>query len=141
MTSEDVERAIEFLLQNQAKHDAQLGELRGQVAGLTQQIAETNRIVQMHAETQGEFIQIVTKALSDLAEAQRRNDAQIAESASRADGRTAVVEERIAEVEERNARRHDEAEQRHARRYDELDARLERLTVIVERIAELRAKE
>ena len=93
MTGEESERAIEFLLKNQATLEGQL--------------AATNRIIRMHAETQTEFIQIVTKAISDLAESQRRTDA------------------RIAEVEERSARRH-----------DNIDARLDRLVGVVERLAE-----
>jgi peptidoglycan hydrolase CwlO-like protein len=107
MTSEEMERAIEFLLRSQAKHDTQIAELRDQVA-------ETNRIVQMHADTQSEFIQIVTRTLEALGESQRRTD------------------ERLAQIAEAAAR----SEERNAHRYDELDARLDRLVSVVERLAE-----
>jgi tRNA(Ser,Leu) C12 N-acetylase TAN1 len=36
MTAEEIERVIEFLIESQAKHDAQIGELRDQVAGLAE---------------------------------------------------------------------------------------------------------
>jgi predicted aspartyl protease len=49
MTGEEMERAIEFLLQSQANLEAQ--------------IAETNRIVRLNAETVTTFIQTVTTAL------------------------------------------------------------------------------
>jgi hypothetical protein len=128
MTGEEVERAIEFLLKSQAS--------------LEGQIAETNRIVQMHAETQTEFIQIVTKAISDLAEAQRRAGVLSAEAIRDLADAQRRTDARTAEVEERSARRHEEidariakAEERGAHRYDELDARLDRLVGVVERLA------
>jgi uncharacterized protein YpiB (UPF0302 family) len=56
MTGEEMERAIEFLLQSQAKADAQIAETN-------QQIAETNQQLAVYAETQSVFIQTVTRAL------------------------------------------------------------------------------
>ena len=53
MTGEEMERAIEFLLQSQANFDARLEQTN-------QQVAETSRQLQAYAETQTEFIQIVT---------------------------------------------------------------------------------
>jgi predicted metal-dependent hydrolase len=136
MTGEEIERAIEFLLKNQATLEGQL--------------AETNRIIRMHAESQTEFIQIVTKAISDLAESQRRTDTHIAEAEERSarrheeiDARIdrmveagARTDERLAEVATRADARIAEAEARNSRRYDELDARLDRLVGVVERLAE-----
>lgn len=84
-----MERAIGFLLESQARHDAQIGELRDQVSGLTGQVAETNRIVQMHAESQIEFIGTVTRALEGLAAAQSQTDARL--------DRLAATVERLAE--------------------------------------------
>ncbi|MDQ1610566.1 MAG: hypothetical protein QOG00_497 [Pyrinomonadaceae bacterium] len=63
MTGEEMERAIEFLLQSQANLEAK--------------IAETNRIIQLQAETQTEFIQIVTHTMTGLAEAQSRTDERL----------------------------------------------------------------
>ncbi|HZB43795.1 MAG TPA: hypothetical protein VE360_01055 [Pyrinomonadaceae bacterium] len=81
MTGEEMERAIEFILQNQAtleEHVKQAEERIEQVnRNLSEQIAETNKIMQMHADTQTEFIKIVTKAIGDLAEAQQRTDDRV----------------------------------------------------------------
>jgi len=84
MTAEEMERAIGFLLESQARHDAQIG-------GLREMVAETNRVVQLHAETQTEFIQAVTghmesqreinasmrDAIRELVGSQSRTDARL----------------------------------------------------------------
>ncbi len=77
MSNEEVERAIGFLLESQAKHDAQIGELREAVAGLTQQVAETNRVVQMHADSQLQLNETITGAITALADSQRRTDERL----------------------------------------------------------------
>ncbi|HWT00576.1 MAG TPA: hypothetical protein VN256_10035 [Pyrinomonadaceae bacterium] len=61
MTGEEMERAIEFLLQSQANFDARLEQTN-------QQVAETSRQLQSYAETQSEFIQIVTRHIEAQAE-------------------------------------------------------------------------
>ncbi len=75
MTGQEMERAIEFLLQSQAAHDVRLEQLTTQVAGLTTQVAtlttlatDTSRQLQAYAETQSEFIQITTRTMSGLAD-------------------------------------------------------------------------
>jgi hypothetical protein len=98
MTSEEMERAIEFLLQSQANFEAQ--------------IAETNRIVQMQAESQSQLNEMLTKAITDLAEAQRRTEGKV---------------DRLIDVAAHSNTRHDET-----------DARLDRLSVVVERLVEER---
>ncbi|HKP73098.1 MAG TPA: hypothetical protein VJT82_09195 [Pyrinomonadaceae bacterium] len=118
MTGEEMERAIEFLLQGQAKHDAQLGELTDRVNQLTQQVAETNRIVQLHAETQSEFIQIVTNSFERLASAQASADKKIAEAQTQIAETNARSDARIAEMNARAA---------------ETDARLDRIASLMER--------
>ena len=70
MTGEEMERAIEFLLQSQANHEARLGEL-------TAQVAETGRQLSTYAETQSEFMQTMTQSVTGLAEAQERTDAKL----------------------------------------------------------------
>jgi hypothetical protein len=65
-----MEKAIETLLSNQATFESQL-------ALTNQQIAETNRIVQLSAETQTEFIQIVTDSIQSLVAAHSRTDARL----------------------------------------------------------------
>ncbi|HEX6622574.1 MAG TPA: hypothetical protein VF064_02595 [Pyrinomonadaceae bacterium] len=90
MTGEEMERAIEFLLQNHATHEERLRQTQ-------QQIAETNRIMQMHAETQTEFIKIVTKAIGDLAEALQRTAEAQRRTDDRVDRLAATVERFISE--------------------------------------------
>jgi predicted nucleic acid-binding Zn-ribbon protein len=86
MTSEEMERAIEFLLQSQANLEAQ--------------IAETNKIVQMHAESQSQLNETLTKTISALADAQARaesrSNARHDETDARLD-RLAAVVEKLAE--------------------------------------------
>lgn len=91
MTGEEMERAIEFLLQSQANFDARLEQLLQSQAnsesrlekleiGLeqtNQQVAETSRQLQVYAETQTEFIRIVTTTMQGLAAAQSRTDERI----------------------------------------------------------------
>ncbi|HEX8163717.1 MAG TPA: hypothetical protein VF538_17740 [Pyrinomonadaceae bacterium] len=150
MTAEEMERAIGFLLESQAKHDAQLSELRDQVS-------ETNRIVQMHAETQSQFIEIVSHTLEALGASQRRTDERLGEAngridalveaATRTDERLDALvkagtrtDERINALVEAGAR----ADERNARRSDEIDARLDRMVEAGaradERLAEIAAR-
>ena len=77
MTGEEMERAIEFLLQSQANHEARLGALTERVGSLTEQIAETGRQLSTYAETQSEFMQTMTQSVAGLAEAQARTDAKL----------------------------------------------------------------
>jgi TolA-binding protein len=102
MTAEEMERAISFLLDSQARHDAQIGQLNEQMAELVARVAETSRIVQMQAESQSQLNELLTKTMTDLATAQQR------------------------------------AEARSLARHDETDARLARLSVVVERLVEER---
>ena len=76
MTGEEMERAIEFILQNQATLEERIEQTQAQ-------IAETNRIVQMQATSQSEFNQTVTTAITALADGQQRlteSQRQFAES-------------------------------------------------------------
>lgn len=97
MTGEEMERAIEFLLQNQAKAEAQIAETGRQIAETQQQLAETNRQLAetdqqlaetgqrlaAYAETQSVFIQTVTRAL----EAQEQINATLRAADARTDER------------------------------------------------------
>jgi uncharacterized membrane protein YccC len=104
MTGEELERAIEFLLQGQANLQAR--------------IAETNRIVQLQAETQSEFIQIVTSTFERMDARQTRLEEAIAETNRSIAESNMRTDQRIAES---NARAAD------------TDARLDRLAALVER--------
>jgi ABC-type transporter Mla subunit MlaD len=70
MTTEEMERTIEFLLQSQAKHDAQIGELR-------ELVAETARAVQMQATSQSQLNGTLTNAITALADAQSKTDERL----------------------------------------------------------------
>lgn len=90
MTGEEMERAIEFLLQSQAKVDAQLAETNRQLAETNRQLAETDRQLAetdrqlaVYAETQSVFIQTVTRAL----EAQDQINASLRAADARTDER------------------------------------------------------
>ena len=84
MTGEEMERAIEFLLKNQATHDerisrtqAQIGEMQTQLSETQAQLSELGRVVQMQAESQSQFNQTVTTAITALAEAQTKTETKV----------------------------------------------------------------
>jgi hypothetical protein len=89
MTGEEMERAIEFLLKNQADFDVRLNRLAEEVGNLTVEVKETGKQLRMHAETQSEFIKIVTQHI----EAQvQTNEAQ-----ARTNNEFRATQKRIAE--------------------------------------------
>lgn len=88
MTGEEMERAIDFLLRSQAtlegrieQVNANLGtrieELTGRVGELTESVTELNRVVRMQADSQSQFNQTVTTAITTLAEAQAKTESKI----------------------------------------------------------------
>jgi ABC-type transporter Mla subunit MlaD len=96
MTGDEMERAIEFLLQNQAtleqrveQTQVQLSETQGQLGQVVESIAELNRVVRMQAESQGQLNQMLTTAVTALAEAQTKTEAKV--------DRLAGLVERLAE--------------------------------------------
>ena len=70
MTGEEMERAIEFLLQNQATLEQRVEQTQAQLSELT-------RVVQMQTDSQGQFNQTVTTAITALAEAQAKTEAKV----------------------------------------------------------------
>jgi septal ring factor EnvC (AmiA/AmiB activator) len=79
-----MERAIEFLLQNQAtleqrveQTQAQLSQTQGQLGQVVESIAELNRVVQMQSTSQSELNQMLTRAVTGLAEAQAKTEAKV----------------------------------------------------------------
>jgi len=76
MTGEEMERAIEFLLQSQGKHESRMDEL-------TAQVLETGRQLATYAETQSQFIEIVTTAMTNLADAQAATERTVNETNAR----------------------------------------------------------
>jgi vacuolar-type H+-ATPase subunit I/STV1 len=65
MTGEEMERAIEFLINNQARIEARLDarfeETNQQIAETNRQLAQTNQRLEAFAESQAQLIQVVTR--------------------------------------------------------------------------------
>jgi ABC-type transporter Mla subunit MlaD len=81
MTGEEMERAIEFILQNQATLEERIEQvnrdLGGRLGQAVEAIAELNRVVQMQAESQGQLNQTLTTAITTLADAQSKTEAKV----------------------------------------------------------------
>jgi TolA-binding protein len=140
MTGAEMERAIEFLLQGQANHQVRFDELADKLNQLTQQVVETNRIVQLQAETQGEFIQIMTSSFERLAAAQARANERLTAAQVRADGRLAAAQAHADEsIAKTNAHivemgtRTDERIVETNARAAATDARLDRIAAMLDR--------
>jgi HD superfamily phosphodiesterase len=78
MAGEEMERAIEFPLQSRAS--------------LASQVAETNGIVRLHAQTQTEFIRIVTRHIQAQGEIDASLRAAVSHTNERLDRLEALVE-------------------------------------------------
>jgi uncharacterized protein YfbU (UPF0304 family) len=136
MTNEEIERAIGFLLESQAKHDAQ--------------IAELHNIIREQSASQSELNQAMTQAITDLAGAQRRTETKVdrlVETQQRTETnverlietqqRSETNVERLADKVERLADKVDrlaDIAERGNGRQNETDARLDRLSEVVERL-------
>ena len=70
MTDEEINRKFDVV----AEH---LATLAVGLQTLEAQVAETNRQLQAHAETQSQFIEIATRTLQGLADNQARTDANL----------------------------------------------------------------
>lgn len=70
MTGEEMERAIEFLLQNQATLEQRVEQTQAQIAELT-------AVVRMQADSQSQFNQALTTAVTALAEAQVKTEGKV----------------------------------------------------------------
>ena len=142
MTNEEIERAFDFLVKSQAAFDArqaafeerQVAFEERQVAfeerqtvfeerqaafdvrfeQTNQQIAEMSKQIQIYAETQSEFIQIVTRTL----EAQAEINASLRVAVARTEERGNKTDERLDRMAAMNA---------------QTDERLDRLAATVER--------
>jgi methyl-accepting chemotaxis protein len=92
MTDGEVERAIEFLLKSQANLEIKIGGLAGQVEGLIEQVGEINHIIRAQAESQSQLNELMTRAITELAEAQQRTVVRLDQTDARLDRLAAVVE-------------------------------------------------
>jgi len=95
MTGEEMERAIEFLLKSQADHDARQATHDARLDELTAQVKETSRQLQTYAETQSQFIGIVTEAMTNLANAQAATERTVGDTNARLDRLAALIEHHI----------------------------------------------
>ncbi len=77
MTGEEMERAIEFLLKNQADFAARQDRTDARLDELTAQVTETGKQLATYAQTQSDFIRAATESITGLAEAQERTDARL----------------------------------------------------------------
>lgn len=74
MTGAEMERAIEFLLQNQANLETRIEQVN---ANLGARLEELTRVVRMQADSQSQFNQTLTTAVTALAEAQTKTEAKV----------------------------------------------------------------
>ncbi len=74
MTGEEMERAIEFLLQNQATLEERIEQVNRDLGG---RIAELTAVVRMQADSQSQFNQTLTTAVNALAEVQAKTEAKV----------------------------------------------------------------
>jgi hypothetical protein len=77
MTNEEMERAIEFLLKNQANFDARLVETTEQIKMLAQTHAEFTQFVRSFMEAQSEINQSLHETVRALTISQARTDERL----------------------------------------------------------------
>lgn len=77
MTGEEMERAIEFLLQNQATLETRVEQTQTQISQVVASIAELNRVVTMQATSQAEVNQALAGHIAGLAEAQAKTERKV----------------------------------------------------------------
>ncbi len=92
MTAEEMERAIGFLLESQARHDAQIGELRESVTELRGAVAEVNSVIREQSASQSQLNESMTAAITRLADSQAETQAQMREMNGRLNALIGVVE-------------------------------------------------
>ena len=88
MTGEEMERAIEFLLQNQATLEQRVEQTQVQLSETQAQLGELAHVVRMQMDSQGQLNQTLTTAITALAEAQSKTEAKV-------DRLTVVVEKLV----------------------------------------------
>ena len=77
MTGEEMERAIEFLLQNQATLEGRMSRTQEQLSATQTQISDLAHVVRMQADSQGQFNQTLTTAVTAIAEAQTKTEGKV----------------------------------------------------------------
>ncbi len=95
MNAEEMERSIEFLLKSQAA-------LENQIERTSRQVEETNNRLEIQAETQTEFMKIVTQQIeaqgainASLRASLARTDERLNQTDARLDRLAALVEQHI----------------------------------------------
>lgn len=91
MTSDEMERGIEFLLKSQANFEIRLEEMNRRFEETNRQIAQTNQLINIMAETQNEFTQAVTRFM----QTQDKINARLTEATTHHDERVNVLVETV----------------------------------------------
>ena len=131
MTSDELERSIEFLLKSQASFEARLQQMNEQQARTDRQLAALGQRIEALSETQTEFILIVKGFMEEQAEINRDFRDSI-----RAMGATV---ERLSESQQRSDERMSrlaESQQRTDERIDRLAESQRRSDERIDRVAE-----
>jgi chromosome segregation ATPase len=76
MTGDELERAIDFLLKNQARHDARIGQINEQLARNGEQIERNSRQIERNSELMAQQGEQVARQGEQIA----RNGEQIAQT-------------------------------------------------------------
>jgi len=103
MTGDELERAIQFLLESQAKNDAQIARNDTQIARLTGDFAELRALVREIAESTRLFAERADERLGRLEQSAERRDRhleRLEENAKRDDGRLQRLETALADLAE-----------------------------------------
>ena len=92
MTGEEMERAIDFRLKSQANLEARIEQVNAHLGArieevnanlgamieqTNRQLAQTNKLLGEHANTQTTFIQVITRTFEAQAEINKRNDEKL----------------------------------------------------------------
>jgi phage-related protein len=120
MTGEEMERAIEFLLQSQASFEVRMVAFEEQQRRTDAQVAEAGRQLTAYAETQSEFIGIVTESFKNVTESIKNLTENVKN-----------VTEDVKNLTE-NVKNLAEGQAHTERTVGETNARLDRLAMIVE---------
>jgi uncharacterized FlaG/YvyC family protein len=97
MTDEERQRKMDFIIEQQAQFAVDIQVLREGLQDLRAAQARTDEKLAAYAETQSEFIEIITRSIQALVDAQLRTDAQMKQT----DEQTKRTDERLSRTDER----------------------------------------
>ena len=103
MTGDELDRAIQFLLESQARNDAQMARNDAQIASLTGDSADFKALVREFVESTWRFAERADARLERLEQNAERRDRhleRLEENAKRDDGRLQRLETALADLAE-----------------------------------------